>query len=205
MNTSPSSPLNIGELEMEQMEPSKGWRPLVVPAIVVAVLLAIAWALFAHYGRSKPDASGSILRQVVYPVQVNAADSQAAQTADNGMAGTIPEQDETILLVQARVTNLTKRPLTVFDANADVKLDGNSNVSPAALPEDVDRLLQRFPDLDNVRMQPLQRHQVIAPGQSVEGLIAFSYPWSQQQWNRHKNSHILISFENGRALTLPLQ
>ncbi|MGC1781910.1 MAG: hypothetical protein WA708_05285 [Acidobacteriaceae bacterium] len=190
---------------MEQMESPRWWRPLVVPAIVVAILLAIAWALFAHFGRSKPDASGSILRQVVYPVQVNAADSQAAQAADNGMAGKVPEQDETILLVQARVTNITNRPLTIFDANANVKLDGNDNVSPAALPEDVDRLLQRFPELDNVRIPPLQRHQVIAPGQSVEGLIAFSYPWSQQQWNRHKAANIVISFENGRPVTLPLQ
>jgi len=186
---------------MEQMEPTRPWRPLVVPAIIVAVLLAIAWALFAHYGRPKPDASGSVLKEVVYPVQVNAVDT----APDSGMAATAPEQNETIVLVQARVTNISKGPLTIFDMISDIKLDGNNNQSTAALPEDIDRLFQRFPDLAAARSQPLQRHQVIQPGQSVEGLMVFNYAWSKDQWAKRKDAHLIVSFQNGRPLTLPLQ
>jgi hypothetical protein len=186
---------------MEQMEPTRPWRPLVIPAVIVIVGLAICWALFAHYGRSKPDASGLVLRETVYPVQVDAAESQS----DPGMAATQPEQDETIVLVQARVTNISQKPLTIFDMVADVKLDGNNNQSSAALPEDIDRLFQRFPDLAANRMAPLARHQVIAPGQSAEGLIVFNYAWSAQQWSQRKNPHAVISFQNGRSLTVPLQ
>jgi hypothetical protein len=205
MNTPASSPLNIGELEMDQMEPARWWRPLIVPAIVVIIGLAIAWALFAHFGRNKPDSSGSILRQTVYPVQVNTADVQAAQNADNGMAGTIPEQDETILLVQARVTNMTRRPLTIFDIYSTVQLDGSAHQSGAASPDDIDRLFQAFPNLANMRMPPLQRHQTIPPGQSVDGLIVVSYPWSQQRWALHKASQITVSFDNGNPLALQLK
>jgi len=201
MSSPDLSPLNVGALEMAQIEPESPWRPLLIPAIVVIVGLAIAWALFAHFGRSTPDASGVVLRQVVYPVQIDAAESQT----DPGMAGTSAEQNETIVLVQARVTNISRNPLTVFDMVADVKLAGDNNQSAAALPEDIDRLFQRFPDLAGVRMQPFARHQVIAPGQSAEGLMVFNYAWTQQQWNQRKDPHAVISFQNGRSLTLPLQ
>lgn len=199
---SPASPPppNIGSLEMEQMEPANPLRPLLVPAIIVVIGLAIAWALFAHFGRSKPDASGAILHQVVYPVQVNAVDTQQ----EPGMAGSQPEQNEIIVLVQARVTNISKRPLTIFDIVEDVNFHGTSNQSIGALPEDIDRLFQRFPNLASARTQPLARHQVIPPGKSAEGLMVFNYAWTQQQWDQRKDAHVVISFQDGRPLTLPL-
>ena len=201
MNTPTSAPLNVGELEMDQIEPPNPWRPLLIPAVVVIVGLGICWALFAHYGRSKPDASGVILRETVYPVQVNAADLQT----EPGAAGTVQEQDETIVLVDARITNIGPNPLTIFDMVADMKLNGDSNQSSAALPEDIDRLFQRFPNLANVRTQLLTRHQVIQPGQSAGGMMVFNYAWSPQQWSQRKNPHAIISFKNGRSLILPLQ
>lgn len=185
---------------MDEMEPQSPWRPLLVPGIVVIIGLAIAWALLAHFGRSKPDASGTILRTMVYPVQVNAAVAQP----DTGMPGQNPAQDETILLVQARIANVSQQPLTIFDMNANIKLSGENNRSAAAMPEDVDRLMQRFPELTSMRMQALARHQVIAPGQSAEGLMVFAYPWTKAQWSQHKNAHIDVSFQVGRQLTIPL-
>ncbi len=201
MNSPNSSPLNVGALEMEEMEPSRPWRPLLVPAIIVAVVLGIAWALFAHYGKSKLEASGVVLKEQVYPVQVDAGTSQP----EPGMEGTQAEQDEMIVLVQARVTNISKKPLSIFDMVSSINLAGNTNQSFAALPEDIDRLFQRFPDLAGMKMQPLVRHQVIEPGQSAEGLMVFNYAWSQQQWNQRKDPHVIISFFDGHPLNLPLQ
>ncbi|MHB1856335.1 MAG: hypothetical protein ACYCPM_02765 [Acidobacteriaceae bacterium] len=206
MNT-PDSPLpdsrtpNVGALEMEEIEPTEPWRPLVVPAIVVVVGLSIAWALFAHFGRSKPDASGAVLRVVAYPVQVDAGNSQTGP----GLPGLVPEQDETVLLVQARVTNISKQPITIFDLVSDVKLKGEASQSLAALPEDIDRFMQRFPELKSMSMPPLARHQVIAPGQSAEGLMIFAYPWTKEQWSQHKDAQVIISFQQARTLTLPLE
>lgn len=201
MNSPNSSALNIGEREMAEIDPPSPWRPLVVPAIVVAILLAIAWALFAHFGRSKPDAAGSILKVQVYPVQVE----PSSTVPEPGMAGAVAAQNEIVVLVQARVTNISKHPLSIFDMVADIDLDGDTNQSIAALPEDIDRLFQRFPDLTAMKMQPLVRHQVIQPGQSAEGLMVFNYAWTQQQWDKRKHPHIVISFLDGRSLELPLQ
>lgn len=201
MNSPASSPSNANVPELAQVDPPGGLRSLLVPAIVVILGLAIAAMLFAHYGRTKPDASGAILRQTVYPVQVD----PGVAPDQPGMAGAVAEQDETVLLVQARVTNISQKPLTLFDMVSNVTLDGAVNQSSAALPADIDRLFQRFPDLASLRAQPLARHQVVQPGQSAEGLMVFNYPWSKQQWDRHTKSQIVISFENGRSLVLPLQ
>jgi hypothetical protein len=204
---SPKTPdltsLNVGALEMDEIEPAEPWRPLVVPAIVVVVGLAIAWALFAHFGRSKPDASGMVLRQLDYPVQVDSGESPQGP----GMPGAVAEQDETVILVQARVTNISKEPLTIFDLVSDVKLagQGTGNQSSAALPEDIDRFMQRFPDLTTMREPPLTRHTIIAPGSSAEGLMVFAYPWTKAQWSQHKDAHVIVSFQRGRSLILPLQ
>jgi hypothetical protein len=186
---------------MTQVETPDFWRPLVVPAIIVIVGLLIAWALFAHYGRTKPNASGTILKQVVYPVQVESADA----APEPGMAGAVDQPQETIVLVQARITNVSRKPVSVFDIVQDIKLNGTVNQSFAANPEEIDRLFQRFPDLAGMRMPLLARHQVIDPGQSAEGLMVFSYPWSQDQWNQGKDEHVVVSFQTGPALTIPVR
>ncbi len=194
---------NVGGLEMDEIEPTEPWRPLVVPAIIVVVGLAIAWALFAHFGRTKPDASATLLRQYVYQVQVDSGESPQGP----GMPGTLPEQDETVVLVQARVTNISKDPLTIFDLVSDVKMPRQStgDQSSAALPEDIDRFMQRFPQLTAMKMDPLTRHTVIPPGGSAQGLMVFAYPWNKAQWTQHKSGQIIISFQHGQSVALPLQ
>lgn len=198
-----STSLNVGGLEMDEIEPADPWRPLLIPAIVVVIGLAIAWGLFAHFGRDKPSASGAVLRQLVYPVQVDSGQSPQGP----GMPGSLPAQEETVLLVQARVTNVTKQPISIFDLVAQVKLPGEStgDHSSAALPEDIDRVMQRFPELNSMNMAPLTRHTVIAPGASAQGLMVFAYPWSKQQWDQHQTAQIVVSFQRGQSLVLPLQ
>jgi hypothetical protein len=200
--SSPEFPSSgAGSPEIAQVEEPGSWRSLVVPAIVVILGLGIAWALFAHYGKDKPDASGTILSQRVYPVVVD----PGTQPTDQGMAGDAePRQDEVLLLVDAKVTNISHRPITLFDMVANVKVDGQDNQSVAALPEDIDRAFQAFPDLSASRTQPLLRHQTIAPGQSVQGLMVFSYPWSQQQWDKHTAANITVSFQDARSVVIPL-
>lgn len=201
MNSPDSPPVNVGTPLLAQVDPPNASRPLLIPAAIVVVGLAFAGMLFAHFGRSKPDASGTVLKVVVYPVQVDPAAAQS----DVGMAGMGDPQDELILLVQARLTNLSKKPLTVFDIMADVNLPERREESSAALPEDIDRLMQRFPNLASLQMQPLARHQVIAPGRSIEGLMVFNFPWTKQEWDERKKSHLFISFVNGRSAIVPMQ
>lgn len=196
----PHSPGNVPELV--QVESPNRWRSLVVPAIIVIILLAIAWALFAHFGQAKPAASAVIIKQMAYPVRV---DADVQQPASGMQSDPLIPQSEIILLVQARVTNISSKPIEIFDLFSNVELDGTTNRSYGALPEDIDRLFQRFPDLEAMRMQPLARREVIQPGKSVEGLMAFNYNWTQDQWNRRKDGRFVVSFQDARSVVVPLQ
>ena len=125
-----------------------------------------------------------MVRDNASQVQVDSGESPQGP----GMPGAVAEQDETVLLVQARVTNISQEPRTLFDLVSDVKMPGRSagNQSSAALPGDIDRFMQRFPHLTFMRMPPLTRHTVIAPGGSAEGLMVFAYPWTKAQWSRER-------------------
>ncbi len=193
--------MNLHAPDLAQVDPPNGLRSLLVPALIVIAGLAIAAVLFAHFGQTKPDASGAILRQFAYSVQID----PGVASDQPGMAGQTAEQDETILLVQARVTNVSQKPLTVFDIVSNVTLNGSTSQSIAASPTDIDQMFQRFPNLASMRMPLLARHQVIQPGESAQGLVVFSYQWSKQQWDQHKKADVVFSFENGRSLDLPLQ
>lgn len=121
------------------------------------------------------------------------------------MPGTAAEQDELIILLQLEVKNVSQKPLTIFDLVGNVSLPGSHRQSFAALPEDIDRVMARFPNLTYMQTSPLARHQVIAPGQTVQGLVVFNYPLTKDQWDKRKTAQITVSFEQGRSLTAPLQ
>jgi hypothetical protein len=53
-----------------------------------------------------------------------------------------------------------------------------------------------------MRMDPLRRNIEIAPGQSVDGLLVFSYPLSRDQWNTRKSMQVTISFKGAKDVTL---
>lgn len=202
--TSTASPQPSGSgPAIAQVEEPHSWRPLIVPAIVVIIGLAIAWAFFAHFGRSKPDASGTILKQMAYPVRINVDTSAPGP----GMApGPEIPQYETILLVDAKITNVSRKPIKIFDLLAAMKLNGTDSQSDAALPEDIDRVFERFPALQSMRTAPLMRQRVIEPGQSAEGLMVFNFNnWSKDQWVQRKDPRLVVSFQNARTLVIPLK
>jgi hypothetical protein len=51
-------------------------------------------------------------------------------------------------------------------------------------------------------MDPLRRNIEIPPGQSVDGLVVFSYPLSRDQWNSRKSMQVTISFKGAKDVTL---
>ena len=65
--------------------------------------------------------------------------------------------------------------------------------------------MQRFPQLTAMKMDPLTRHTVIPPGGSAQGLMVFAYPWNKAQWTQHTGGQIIISFQHGQSVALPLQ
>jgi hypothetical protein len=51
-------------------------------------------------------------------------------------------------------------------------------------------------------MDPLRRNLQIQPGQSVDGLVVFSYPLSREDWDKRKSMQVTISFSGAKDVTL---
>jgi hypothetical protein len=126
-----------------------------------------------------------------------------------GAAGTPGEQgqDEIInqLLVFAhvRLHNPNTTPITIEDDWAIVTLpDGDTRRSLGASFTDFQKVFLAYPQLAPLRMDPLRRDIEIPPGQSVDGLLVFSYPLSRDQWNTLKSMQVTISFKGAKDVTL---
>jgi hypothetical protein len=116
-------------------------------------------------------------------------------------------QDEVInqLLVFAhvRLHNPNTAPITIVDDWAVLTLpDGETRRSIGASTADFDKVFQAYPQLAPMRMDALRRDTQIQPGQSVDGMVVFSYPISRDEWEKRKAMQVTISFNGAKDVTL---
>lgn len=200
---SPTSPSpKITEPNIALVDPPNPWEQYRLPiliGVIITVIGMVAW--YARMGSIKAVASGSIVRVMMYPVHtVYNQDDPTDQGP--GMPGAPLSQDQILVLSQVQIKNTSDKPLSIFDLSAKLTLPSEQRESMGASTGDIDRLFQAFPDLAPLRMEPLARHQVIAPGQTAEGLVVFNYPITQAQWNLRRDLQISVSFDNGLPVVL---
>jgi hypothetical protein len=80
--------------------------------------------------------------------------------------------------------------------------DGNTERSLGASQVSFDKVFQAYPQLAPLRMDPLRRDAQIQPGQSVDGLVVFSYQLSKEQWEKRKSMQVTITFNGAKDVTL---
>jgi hypothetical protein len=166
-------------------------------ALIISSLVVLIWILF---GRKTPIATGDIARVAIYPVQAKITGGNAGAPGQQG-------QDEIInqLLVFAlvRLHNPNTAPITLEDDWAVVTLpNGETRRSLGASGPDFDKVFQAYPQLAPLRMDPLRRDIQIQPGQSVDGLVVFSYPLSREEWDKRKSMEVTVSFNGAKDVTL---
>ena len=166
-------------------------------ALVISSLMVLAWVRF---GRKTPVATGDIARIAIYPVQAKISGG-AAGTA--GMQGQDEIINQMLVFAHVRLTNPNKTPITIVDDWAVITMpDGETQRSLGASQVAFDKVFQAYPQLAPMRMDPLRRDAQIQPGQSVDGLVVFSYQLSRDQWDKRKSMQVTISFNGAKDVTL---
>jgi hypothetical protein len=108
-----------------------------------------------------------------------------------------------LVFAHVRLHNPNTAPITLEDDWAVVTLpNGETRRSLGASGADFDKVFQAYPQLAPLRMDPLRRDVQIQPGQSVDGLVVFSYPLSREQWDARKSMQVTISFNGAKDVTL---
>ena len=185
---------------LAQVDEPGGWGNLAARIVVAALILSIAIAAYFHFGQRKPVASGDVARISLYPIH---SVISGGGSNEPGMAGQDEAYDQLLVFAQVHVRNLSPDPLTITEMVGDIMLPTEARngegepTSRAASLYDFDRLFSAYPKLAPLRMDPLQRDTVIAPGQTAEGLLVFNYHMSKEAWEQRKGFSVTVSFSNG--------
>ena len=187
-------------LHLSQVDEPTNYGRLALRALIALILTSLIVVVWIRFGRKTPIATGEIARVAIYPVQAKITGGAAGTP---GMQG----QDETInqLLVFAhvRLHNPNTAPISIVDDWAVITLpDGSTQRSLGASTTDFNKVFQAYPQLAPMRMDALRRDLQIPPGQSVDGMVIFSYPISRDQWDSRKSMQVTVSFNGAKDITL---
>jgi hypothetical protein len=152
------------------------------------------------FERKTPTATGEIARVSIYPVQARIAGGAAGTSGEQGQDEII---NQMLVFAHVRLHNPNTAPITIVDNWAVVTLpNGDTRRSLGASTADFDKVFQAYPQLAPVHTDPLRRDLQIQPGQSVDGLVVFSYPMSRQEWDSRKSMRVTITFNGAKDVTL---
>jgi hypothetical protein len=166
-------------------------------ALVISSLIVFIWVRFGH---KTPVATGDIARIAIYPVQARISGGAAGTPGEQGQDEII---NQLLVFAHVRLHNPNKAPITLEDDWAIVTLpNGETRRSLGASFADFQKVFQAYPQLAPLRMDPLRRDVEIPPGQSVDGLVIFSYPLSRDEWNTRKSMQVTVSFKGAKDVTL---
>jgi hypothetical protein len=166
-------------------------------ALLIPTLAIVAWIKFE---RQTPAATGEIARISIFPVQAKITGGAAGQ---EGMQGQDEIINQMMVLAHVRLHNPNPAPIRIEDDWAIVTLpNGETRRSLAANSSDFDKVFVAYPQLAPLRMEPLRRDTLIQPGQTVDGLVIFSYPLSREQWDSRKSMQLTLELDNAKDVTL---
>jgi hypothetical protein len=169
----------------------------VLLALIISSLVVVVWIRFE---RKTPVATGDVARIAIYPVQARITGGNAGTP---GMEGQDQIINQLLVFAHVRLHNPNTAPITIVDDWAIVTLpNGETRRSLGASTTDFNKVFQAYPQLAPLRMDPLRRDIQIQPGQSVDGLVVFSYPLSREEWDSRKSMQVTISFNGAKDVTL---
>lgn len=188
------------EIQLSQVDPPhpfrSGWKTWLVAAVVVIA----GWAIYWHFVQQPPVAAGEIVSVHYYPIHSEIQEGSAGA----GMAGTNEGYNELLILADIQVRNQAKIPLFLNGVEATLTLPGDEpQHNLAAGRDDFARVFEAYPSLSQYYAKPLKQDLTLQPGQQTEGLVIFSFPISQQQWDSRKNASVVVTLLHQNSLSIP--
>ena len=168
----------------EEIPSARPGRAFAIVGLAIAVVL-IAIVAYVLLNRVEPTAEGSLSHIWLYqPLPAQMADGSTAP--GNGL----------IMLVPVTVRNISSKPLAIMDLSAVVRIGDTDYRSDAATETDFDKLFQYYPDLEPYRRPILLRHSNIPPGAERQGLVAFNFTLTEDEWSHASAFYIDVSFDS---------
>ena len=172
-------------------------RSLTLPAVLAVALLAIAIALVLYfYPATTPHLD--LLHTEILP-------THTVFKSDSIVVGPAQSSDVLFVAPTLRLRNTTRIPITLDDISLTFTDPTGAvlTVKAATKPELTNEQIS-FPALKPLSANPLLRETSLTPGQSAQGAIVFSLPFTKDQWNARKSATVQVDIYHGQSLTIPI-
>lgn len=162
----------------EEFDRAKWTLPPVIPIAIAVAAVAIVVAIVAFTNRATPVASANIVK---------------VATAD--------QSGNTMVGVQVKLDNKIPKQLWIKDISSELETaDGKKYTDTAAPAVDVNRYLQAFPPLQEVKSDLLREELKIPTGTSLTGFSIFSFPVDKDAFDHRKSLTVRIAFYDQPSL-----
>ena len=191
-----------GLLQTDTSHDRNSLRPILVSALVLAIVLG---ALFALYYRHQDHAAVELtgLRSITVPLHT-------VYTHASNAVGTDTPEDSTYVLAAIQVRDRSTVPLFLKDITAGLALADGSQVEATRIKaKDLDRLLQLVPSLkpaiQQIGVPALQPEQTVAPNTTAEGYILLQVNGPESLWTTRKQATVTLDFYHQDSTTVLLK
>jgi hypothetical protein len=176
---------------------TKGSSHVVWAAVIAAVLVSVALAIYVIAGQKPPIASGEIEQVWVHP-------QLTVTPAFDANGEPMPQEsfDQVYVFALVKLRNESKAPLYLHNIMTNTKLDDGIRSSYAATAADYDRVFLAYPAMPVPHGKGLPLMMTIDPGQTVEGTVVSAFRMSKQQWDAGKDLSFTFAFEYQPSLVL---
>ncbi len=176
-------------------------RNFLVPALVVAVIVAIAFALI-YFLLPHRIADLTVTHVAIQPEHtVFATGSKVVGARDEA-------QDDLYVLASVRIDDRLKIPLFINDITGTLTTQDGTDLTTSAVEKgDLDAVYMAFPALKPMSTQagpPLLRETEIQPGRSAEGMVLLHYSATEAAWKQRKGASVTIDFYHQGPFTVAI-
>ena len=172
-------------------------RSFLVPGLIALAVLAVAIVVAIRLFPAT-RVEGAVLGTQTLPIKT-------VFHSDSIVVGA-NETDETLFVaLTIRLENKLRTPSTFDDATLVLTDATGAQLSAkAALKSELSNITTMFPAVRPLIATPLLRDTELAPGQSGQGTLLYSFPIPQSVWDARKSAVMTINIYHQPDVTIPI-
>jgi hypothetical protein len=176
-------------------------RNFLVPALVVTVLVAVAFALIYFYTPHRV-----VDAQVTHVAILPRHSTFIGPTSGPRVVGHLDTpEDDLYVLATVRVHDDLKLPLFIKDLTGTLTTSDGTDITTSAVEKnDLDDVYEALPSLKSMSGPPLLREIEIAPGATAEGVVLLHYSATEDMWKQRKSASVTVEFYHQDPITAPI-
>jgi hypothetical protein len=168
---------------------TRGTSHVLVAAVVSAILVSAAIAIYMFAGQKPPAVTGDIVAVWAHPQHTETSGLDA-----NGAPMPKESFDQVLVFAEVRLHNQSKQPMFLRNIMTNATLDDGIHSSYAATEADYGRVFLAYPDMPVPHGTPLPMELTLNPGQTADGNFVSSFRLSKQQWDARKALNFTFTF-----------